>query len=105
MWARTEALLFAPARSGCHLDAKSFRARFNIALKSIGREGVRVHDLRHFAGTMTARVGASLADTMGRLGHSTHGASLIYQHAVSGADVEIAEALSRLAEESAKDDI
>jgi chemotaxis protein histidine kinase CheA len=27
---------------------------------------------------------ASLADTMERLGHSTHGASLIYQPAVSG---------------------
>ena len=64
----------------------------------MGDEGVRVHDLRHFAGTQTARVGGSLADTMGRLGHSTHGASLIYQHAVSGRDAEIAEALSRLAE-------
>ena len=48
------------------------------------------------------QVGGSLADTMDRLGHSTHGASLIYQHTVSGRDAEIAEALSRLAEESAK---
>ena len=44
------------------------------ALKSVGREGVRVHDLRHFAGTQAARVG-SLAETMARLGHSTVGAA------------------------------
>ena len=89
------------ARGGCHLDSKTFRTHFNAALKSVGREGVRVHDLRHFAGTQTARVGGSLADTMERLGHSTHGASLIYQHAVTGRDAQIAEALSRLAEEPA----
>jgi len=53
--------------------------------------------LRHFAGTQTARV-ANLVETMGRLGHSTVAASLLYQQRVSGRDVEIAEALSRLAE-------
>ena len=51
------------------------------ALESIGREGVRVHDLRHFAGTQTARVG-SLVETMERLGHSTASASLLYQQRV-----------------------
>ena len=68
-----EALLFSAPRGGCHLRDTTFRRHFNIAPKSIGREGVRVHDLRHFAGTQTARVGASLADSMSRLGHSTHG--------------------------------
>ena len=98
------ALLFPAPHGGCHLNAKTFRTNFNRALKSVGREGVRVHDLRHFAGTQTARVGGSLADSMARLGHSTHGASLIYQHAVTGRDAEIAEALSRLAEEPTKDE-
>ncbi len=93
------ALLFPAPRGGCHLTDTTFRRHFNTALKSIGREGVRVHDLRHFAGTQTARVGGSLADTMERLGHSTHGASLIYQHAVSGRGAQIAEALSKLAED------
>jgi integrase len=90
-----EALLF-PAPRACHLDDKGFRVHFQKALKAVGREGVRVHDLRHFAGTQAARVG-SLIETMDRLGHSTVGASLRYQHAVSGRDAEIAEALSRLA--------
>ena len=39
-----EALLFPASRGGCHLDDKTFRARFTAALKTVGREGVRVHD-------------------------------------------------------------
>jgi integrase len=92
-----DALLFPPARGGCHLNDKVFREYFSPALKSIGREGVRIHDLRHFCGSQTARVG-NLVETMGRLGHSTVQASLIYQQIVSGRDAEVAEALSRLAE-------
>jgi integrase len=98
-----DALLFPPARGGCHLNDKVFRDYLAPALKSIGREGVRVHDLRHFSGTQVARVG-SLAETTAHLGHSTVGASLRYQHSVSGRDVEIAEALSKLAEEPAQHD-
>ena len=97
--ADAEALLFAPARGGCHLNDKVFRDYLAPALEKIGREGVRVHDLRHFAGTQVARVG-SLAETMNHLGHSTVSASLRYQHMVSGRDAEIAEALSKLAEET-----
>ena len=91
-----EALLFAPAQGGCHLADTTFRPHFGAALEKIGRQGVRVHDLRHFAGTQTARVG-SLRETMDRLGHSTVAASMLYQNLVSGRDVEIAEALSKLA--------
>ena len=91
-----EALLFPPARGGCHLNDQVFREYFVAALAEIGREGVRVHDLRHFAGTQTARLG-NLVETMGRLGHSTASASLLYQQRVSGRDAEIAEGLSRLA--------
>ena len=92
-----EALLFAPARGGCHLNDKVFRKSFAIALAKIGRDGVRIHDLRHFAGTQVARV-SSLAETMSHLGHSTVSASLRYQHMVSGRPAEVAEALSKLAQ-------
>jgi integrase len=62
-----DALLFPAARGG-HMNDRVFgREYFADALKSIGREGVRIHDLRHFAGTQTARVG-NLVETMGRLG-------------------------------------
>lgn len=90
-----EALLF-PNSKGEHLNDRVFAEAFRKALKEIGCPGVRVHDLRHFAGTMAARVG-NLPETMARLGHSTVKASLIYQGLVSGRDAEIAAALSELA--------
>lgn len=94
--AEPDALLFPAARGG-HMNDRVFsREYFADALEAIGREGVRVHDLRHFAGTQTARVG-NLVETMGRLGHSTVKASLIYQQIVSGRDHEVAAALSKLA--------
>ena len=92
---RTDALLFT-STTGKHLDSEGFRRLFNAALEGV-REGVRVHDLRHFAGTMTAQVGGTPAETMRRLGHSTVSASMAYQSAVDSRDVEIAEALSKLA--------
>lgn len=95
-----EALLFPPARTGCHLNDKVFRDGIAPALESIGREQLRIHDLRHFAGTQIARVG-NLVESMQRLGHSTVKASLIYQSVVSDRDAEIAAALSELAEPSA----
>jgi integrase len=97
-----EALAFQPDRS-CHLSDKTFRRYFKSALTTIGRDGKKrprpaIHDLRHFAGTQTARVG-NLVETMSRLGHSTVKASLVYQGIVNGRDAEIAEALSALAKD------
>jgi integrase len=85
-------------RGGCHLDNKTFADSYlKPALKTIGRGSVTHHDLRHFAGTMTARVGGSIWETMARLGHSTAKASLMYQSAVDERQAVIAEALSALA--------
>jgi hypothetical protein len=38
-----------------------------------------------------------LAELMGRLGHSTVGAALKYQHVAAGRDTQIAAALSKIA--------
>lgn len=90
-----EALLFPAAKGGCHLNDRVFRDYFTAAAKAIGREGLSVHQLRHFAGTQAARVG-NLVETMARLGHSTPRASLIYTQMVNGRDAEIAAALSAM---------
>jgi integrase len=90
-----DAQLFPAARGGCHLRDAVFHDYMTPALKAIGREGMRVHDLRHFAGTQAARVG-NLRETMDRLGHSTAKASLVYQQIANGRDAELAEALSAL---------
>lgn len=55
------------------------------------------HDLRHTGATLAAQTGATLAELMTRLGHSTHQAALRYQHAAHGRDRVIADALSKLA--------
>jgi integrase len=91
-----EALLFAPARGGCHVDGRVVRAAFRAACQFADVPGMRLHDLRHFAGTMTAQV-SNLVETMERLGHSTPAVSLHYQGQVSGRNIEIAESLSVLA--------
>jgi integrase len=90
-----DALLFTSHSTGKHVDSETFRRLFNTALDGI-REGVRVHDLRHFAGTMTAQVGGTVRETMNRLGHSTVRASMAYQQAVDERDHHIAEQLSKL---------
>ena len=85
-----------PAARGCHLNDRVFRDYLAPALKTIGREDLRIHDLRHFAGTMAARAG-NLPETMARLGHSTAKASLLYQGIASGRDEAVAKTLSHLA--------
>ncbi|SBS75596.1 Phage integrase family protein [uncultured Mycobacterium sp.] len=95
-----DAQLFPAAQGGCHLNDRVFLDYYTAAQEAAGVDRIRIHDLRHFAGTQAARVGANLAESMARLGHSTVRASLIYQQAVSGRDAEVAAALSQLAQQS-----
>ena len=96
----TDALLFTAARGGCHVNDQVFaKDVFKPACKTVGLEHMRVHDMRHFAGTMTARVG-NLPETMARLRHSTVKASIGYQSQVSGRDIAVGEALSALRSEA-----
>jgi len=92
-----DGLLF-PARSGGHLAPSSLSRVFYPARGAAGRPDLRFHDLRHTGAVLAASTGATLAELMGRLGHSTPGAALRYQHAAQGRDMEIAKALSALVE-------
>lgn len=62
-----------------------------------GHPAMHFHDLRHTGAVLSAQTGATLAELMSRLGHSTPGAALIYQHAARDRDAEIARRLSDLA--------
>lgn len=94
-----EGLLF-PARQDPtrHLAPASLYRVFYPAREAAGRPDARWHDLRHTGATLAAQTGATLAELMGRLGHSTPQAALRYQHAAQGRDAEIAAALSRMAD-------
>jgi integrase len=89
-------LLF-PAKSGDHLQPSTLYRHFYRARDKAKRPDLRWHDLRHSGAVMAAQTGATLAELMARLGHSTHQAALRYQHQAEGRDKAIAEALSRLA--------
>ena len=60
-------------------------------------QDLRWHDLRHTGAVLAAQTGATLAELMGRLGHTTPGAAMRYQHAAADRDTEIARRLSELA--------
>ena len=71
---------------------------FNRARADAGRPDLRFHDLRHTGAVFATASGASLAEVMARLGHSTPAAAMRYQHAARGRDKQIAAALSSMAE-------
>jgi integrase len=92
-----DALLFPAARGG-HLQPSTLMRHWYRARASIGREDLRWHDLRHSGAVLAAATGATLAELMARLGHSTPAAAMRYQHAAQGRDREIAALLSKMAE-------
>lgn len=90
-----DSLLF-PAAHGGHLAAATLHKQFVKARQSAGRPDLRFHDLRHSGAVLAAQTGATLAELMSRLGHSTPQAAMRYQHAAAERDQAIAEALSRM---------
>jgi len=92
-----DALLFVSPH-GAHLRSDSrMHDEFRAAAKAAGRPDLTFHDLRHTGATLAAATGATLAELMARLGHSTPNAAMLYQHATSDRDRAIAEALSEFA--------
>ncbi|RYB88965.1 site-specific integrase [Nocardioides glacieisoli] len=92
-----DALLFsAAADHDAHMAPSTLYKVYYPARKAAGREDLRWHDLRHTGAVLAAQTGATLAELMGRLGHSTPGAAMRYQHAAADRDTEIAKRLSAL---------
>lgn len=93
---KADSLLF-PAVGGGHLAPATLYRRFYTAREKANRDDLRWHDLRHSGAVLAAATGATLAELMARLGHSTPQAAMRYQHAAQGRDREIAALLSKLA--------
>ena len=90
-----DALLF-PAAHGGHLAPASLYRHFYKARSAATRDDLRWHDLRHSGAVLAAATGATLAELMARLGHSTPQAAMRYQHAAQGRDRQIAKLLSKM---------
>ncbi|MCV7381650.1 site-specific integrase [Mycobacterium alsense] len=94
-----ESLLF-PTDEGRHMHGDNYRTPWEKARAAIGKPNLRVHDLRHVGAVLAAQSGATTAELMHRLGHTTPQMALKYQHVAEGRDAEIAERLSKLAKAS-----
>lgn len=83
--------LFPAQRPGKH----SFEQCWKVAAAET-QIGCTFHDLRHVAGTLNAAAGATLKESMSRMGHASSAAALRYQHAVKERDGAIAAQIHRL---------
>lgn len=89
-----DALVF-PTRSGnCAYGAA--QTAITRALRNMGRSDIRVHDLRHTGQVLAAQSGATLADLMARLGHSSVNAAMKYAHAAGDHGRQVAERMDAI---------
>lgn len=93
-----DGLLF-PSRTdpSAHLRQSSLARVYYPARAKAGRPDLRFHDLRHTGAVYAAQAGATVAELMARLGHSTPAAAMRYQHVAQGRDAVIAQRLSEMA--------
>ena len=91
-----EGRVFVGPRGGA-LRRSSFQRVWAKARVTADLPTLRFHDLRHAGATWAAATGAGVRELMGRLGHSTSTAALIYQHTSQARDRAVADALSQRA--------
>jgi integrase len=71
----------------------NFSSVWKRALKKAELSGIHIHDLRHAGNHFAAMTGASTRELMGRMGHASMDAALIYQHRTADRDRAIADAI------------
>ena len=95
-----EGYVFTSA-NGKPLERGNFRSRVWVpATRAVGLTGLRLHDLRHAAGTLAARTGATTTELTARLGHASPRPTMIYQHATEDRDRLIADRLAVMTAEA-----
>lgn len=96
----TDGLIFPGADGISRIHLSTLRKHFKRACAAADRPDLRWHDLRHTGAVMAAQAGATMADLMARLGHSSADAALRYQHTARGRDAMVAARLSELASQA-----
>ena len=92
-----DGLIFPAAVIGGQMGHGTFYKTWDKARKAAGRPDLRFHDLRHSGAVWAAQSGATLAELMNRLGHTTPAMAIRYQHVAQDRDAEIARRLSAMA--------
>ncbi len=85
-----------PGNDTCYVP-KVISRRFTRLCERTKIKGVRLHDLRHFAGSQLVAAGVDIRTVSARLGHSRPSITLdIYTHRVQDNDRAAAEVLGNL---------
>lgn len=88
----TASLVFATSK-GTVAARSNLTLMLHRATVAAGAPPLRFHDLRHCAQVLAAESGATLAELMARMGHSTANAAQVYMHARAERDTLLARAL------------
>ena len=91
----TDALVFT-SPEGHPLRRTKFRTKWLAACDKAGATGLHFHDLRGSGATWAATTGATVAELMARLGHSTATVAMRYQHTTLDRNQAIAKKLGAL---------
>jgi integrase len=94
-----DGLVFTSSAETYILRSNFSRWTWRPAVHRLGLEGLRFHDLRHTAATLAAAAaaGATTKELMERIGHTSSGVALRYQHVMADRQAALAQALDGLA--------
>ena len=95
-----EEFVFTSHKGMCIRKSDFIRRVFHPALKHIGREGFRFHDLRHTAVALAIDTGAHMKAIQVRMGHANIATTMdVYGHLMPNTDADLADALDTLRSE------
>jgi integrase len=94
-----DAFVFSPELDGSQPFRPDHVTSFFIRVRSsLGLEGVRLHDLRHFTATQLIGAGVDVRTVAGRLGHDASVTLRIYSHVIEERDRAAAVIMGRVLE-------
>ena len=92
-----DGLVFTSTAETYILRSNFSRWVWRPAVQRLGLDGLRFHDMRHTAATLAAAAGATTKELMERIGHTSPGVALRYQHIMADRQAALAGALHGLA--------
>lgn len=96
----SDEFVFTSHKGMCIRKSDFIRRVFHPAIKQIGREGLRFHDLRHTAVALAIETGAHMKAIQARMGHANIATTMdVYGHLMPNTDADLASALDTLRSE------
>lgn len=96
-----DALLFPASDGVTPLNDSVLRDAHYKGRRAIKMPKLTIHDLRHTSATMAAQQGATIAELMARIGHTTPNMALRYQHVAAHRDKSLAKGISDMVKSAA----